>query len=206
MRDLSSGVQRRQHRRPRRARLAPGAVVHAVAGHEREDLVQRRGLPGDHRSLQEPRPRWTGSPEAPRRRASGRLGLPARPRDRRHRAHASPPDARAVRRRHSHMGRRGSALSRESLSPEVVMETYKLSVNGQQNGGTVDPVTPLLWVLLEELKITVSKYGCGIAACGACTVHLGGIATRSCVVPVSLVGARPLVTIAAMAADPAVLT
>ncbi len=82
------------------------------------------------------------------------------------------------------------------------METYKLSVNGQQKGVTVDPGTPLLWVLREDLKMTGTKYGCGIAACGACTVHLGGIATRSCVVPVSLVGGRPILTIEAMAEDP----
>jgi isoquinoline 1-oxidoreductase subunit alpha len=82
------------------------------------------------------------------------------------------------------------------------METYKLSVNGRQKEVTVDPGTPLLWVLREDLKMTGTKYGCGIAACGACTVHLGGIATRSCVVPVSLVGGRPIVTIEAMAEDP----
>lgn len=82
------------------------------------------------------------------------------------------------------------------------METYKLNVNGQAKEVTVDPSTPLLWVLREELKMTGTKYGCGIAACGACTVHLGGIATRSCVVPVSLVRGRPVVTIEAMAEDP----
>ena len=82
------------------------------------------------------------------------------------------------------------------------METYKLTVNGQPREVTVDPGTPLLWVLREELKMTGTKYGCGIAACGACTVHLGGVATRSCVVPISLVGSRPVVTIEAMATDP----
>jgi len=82
------------------------------------------------------------------------------------------------------------------------METYKLTVNGQPREVTVDPGTPLLWVLREELKMTGTKYGCGIAACGACTVHLGGVATRSCVVPVSLVKGRPVVTIEAMAEDP----
>jgi isoquinoline 1-oxidoreductase alpha subunit len=82
------------------------------------------------------------------------------------------------------------------------METYKLTVNGQPREVTVDPGTPLLWVLREELKMTGTKYGCGIAACGACTVHLGGVATRSCVVPVSLVLGRPVVTIEAMAEDP----
>ena len=82
------------------------------------------------------------------------------------------------------------------------METYTLTVNGQQRQVTTDPGTPLLWVLREELKMTGTKYGCGIAACGACTVHLGGVATRSCVVPISLVGNRPVVTIEAMADDP----
>ena len=82
------------------------------------------------------------------------------------------------------------------------METFKLTVNGQTKEVTVDPGTPLLWVLREELKMTGTKYGCGIAACGACTVHLGGVATRSCVVPVSLVKGRPVVTIEAMSEDP----
>jgi isoquinoline 1-oxidoreductase alpha subunit len=82
------------------------------------------------------------------------------------------------------------------------METYKLTVNGQAREVTVDPGTPLLWVLREELKMTGTKYGCGIAACGACTVHLGGVATRSCVVPISLVGSRAVITIEAIAQDP----
>ena len=82
------------------------------------------------------------------------------------------------------------------------MESYTLTVNGQQRQVTTDPGTPLLWVLREELKMTGTKYGCGIAACGACTVHLGGVATRSCVVPISLVGNRQVVTIEAMADDP----
>jgi isoquinoline 1-oxidoreductase alpha subunit len=82
------------------------------------------------------------------------------------------------------------------------METYKLTVNGQPKDVTVDPGTPLLWVLREELKMTGTKYGCGIAACGACTVHLNGVATRSCVLPVSLIGNRPIVTIEAMVNDP----
>ena len=82
------------------------------------------------------------------------------------------------------------------------MATYQLNVNGQRKQINVDPSTPLLWVLREELKMTGTKYGCGISACGACTVHLDGIATRSCVVPVSLVGNRSIVTIEGMAADP----
>jgi isoquinoline 1-oxidoreductase subunit alpha len=82
------------------------------------------------------------------------------------------------------------------------METYKLTVNGQQREVTADPSTPLLWVLREELKMTGTKYGCGIAACGACTVHVGGQAARSCALPVSLVNDRPIVTIEAMVDDP----
>jgi len=82
------------------------------------------------------------------------------------------------------------------------METYKLTVNGQQKEVTADPGTPLLWVLREDLKMTGTKYGCGIAACGACTVHLAGVATRSCVVPVSLIGDRPVVTIEGIGQDP----
>lgn len=82
------------------------------------------------------------------------------------------------------------------------METYKLIVNGQPKEVTVDPGTPLLWVLREDLKITGTKYGCGVSACGACTVHLGDIATRSCVVPVSPVGDRPIVTIEGIGQDP----
>ena len=92
-------------------------------------------------------------------------------------------------------------MSPETLNLEIAMATYTLSVNGQPKAVTVDPGTPLLWVLREDLKMTGTKYGCGIAACGACTVHLGGVATRSCAVPVSLVGDRPIVTIEAMAED-----
>jgi len=82
------------------------------------------------------------------------------------------------------------------------MATYQLNVNGQRREVAADPSTPLLWVLREDLKMTGTKYGCGIAACGACTVHVAGVATRSCVVPVSLIGNRPIVTIEAMAEDP----
>ena len=82
------------------------------------------------------------------------------------------------------------------------MATYQLTVNGQRREVTVDPSTPLLWVLREDLKMTGTKYGCGVSACGACTVHVAGVATRSCVLPVSLVGERPVVTIEAMSGDP----
>jgi isoquinoline 1-oxidoreductase subunit alpha len=81
------------------------------------------------------------------------------------------------------------------------MTTYQLTVNGERKEVAVDPGTPLLWVLREDLKLTGTKYGCGIGACGACTVHLGGIATRSCLVPVSLIGDRAIVTIEGIAGD-----
>jgi isoquinoline 1-oxidoreductase alpha subunit len=82
------------------------------------------------------------------------------------------------------------------------MATYKLTVNGQPKEVAVDPSTPLLWVLREELNMTGTKYGCGVSACGACTVHVDGVATRSCMLPMSLLGNRSVVTIEAMANDP----
>ena len=82
------------------------------------------------------------------------------------------------------------------------MATYQLSVNGQNKEVTVDPSTPLLWVLREDLNMTGTKYGCGVSACGACTVHVAGVATRSCMLPMSLLGDRPVVTIEAMQNDP----
>lgn len=82
------------------------------------------------------------------------------------------------------------------------MATYKLTVNGQPKEVAVDPSTPLLWVLREELNMTGTKYGCGVSACGACTVHVDGVATRSCMLPISLLGNRPVVTIEAMESDP----
>ncbi len=82
------------------------------------------------------------------------------------------------------------------------MAAYTLNVNGRRAEVTTDPSTPLLWVLREDLKMTGTKYGCGIAACGACTVLVGGVATRSCAVPISLLGERPVVTIEGMATDP----
>ena len=81
------------------------------------------------------------------------------------------------------------------------MAKYRLTVNGSEKTVDVDPSTPLLWVLREELKMTGTKFGCGISACGACTVHVAGVATRSCVVPVSLIGG-PIVTIEGIGSDP----
>lgn len=82
------------------------------------------------------------------------------------------------------------------------MAKYRLNVNNSEKTVDVDPSTPLLWVLREELKLTGTKFGCGVSACGACTVHVAGVATRSCVVPVSLIGERPIVTIEGVTSDP----
>lgn len=82
------------------------------------------------------------------------------------------------------------------------MPTYQLNVNGERREVNVDGSTPLLWVLREDLNMTGTKYGCGVSACGACTVHVAGVATRSCVLPVALLGERPVVTIEAMEKDP----
>ena len=63
----------------------------------------------------------------------------------------------------------------------------KLNVNGKAVDVAVEPETPLLWVLREQIGLTGTKYGCGLAQCGACTVHIDGVATRTCVLPVSAV-------------------
>ena len=69
-----------------------------------------------------------------------------------------------------------------------------LNVNGRSLSHDAEPDTPLLWVLREQLGLTGTKYGCGIAQCGACTVHIDGVPTRSCVRPVSSVGAAEKIT------------
>ena len=76
-----------------------------------------------------------------------------------------------------------------------------LNVNGRTYEVDVEPDTPLLWVLRDTLGLTGTKYGCGIAQCGACTVHIDGRATRSCVVPLDSVGTRNVVTIEALEQD-----
>ena len=82
------------------------------------------------------------------------------------------------------------------------MPTYQLNVNGKPLTANVDASTPLLWVLRDQLGMTGTKYGCGISACGACTVHVDGVAARSCVFPISQLKDRPVVTIEAMSNDP----
>jgi isoquinoline 1-oxidoreductase alpha subunit len=74
-----------------------------------------------------------------------------------------------------------------------------LTVNGQSHDIDVDPSTPLLWVLREQVGLTGTKYGCGIAQCGACTVHVDGMAMRSCSMPVSTVEGKQITTIEGLA-------
>jgi isoquinoline 1-oxidoreductase alpha subunit len=76
-----------------------------------------------------------------------------------------------------------------------------LNVNGKQVNVDVEPEMPLLWALRDELGLTGSKYGCGIALCGACTVHLEGQPVRSCVMPVSAVAGKKITTIEGLSKD-----
>ena len=75
------------------------------------------------------------------------------------------------------------------------------TVNGERRELSVAPDTPLLWVLREHLKLTGTKFGCGIAACGACTVHIDGEAVRSCAMPVSMIEGKSVTTIEGLSAD-----
>ncbi len=71
----------------------------------------------------------------------------------------------------------------------------QLNINGENRNSSADPNMPLLWVLRDELNLTGTKFGCGIAACGACTVHVDGQPVRSCVLPVSAVASQKIKTI-----------
>lgn len=75
------------------------------------------------------------------------------------------------------------------------MPTYTIKVNGQQQTVNVDADTPILWVLRDSLELVGTKYGCGIAQCGACTVHIDGQAVRSCSLPISNVADKAITTI-----------
>lgn len=75
------------------------------------------------------------------------------------------------------------------------MATFNLTINGKKLPVEVDPTTPMLWVLRDHLKLKGTKYGCGIAQCGACMVHLNGTAVPSCQLPVSAVGEQSITTI-----------
>jgi isoquinoline 1-oxidoreductase alpha subunit len=77
----------------------------------------------------------------------------------------------------------------------------RLTVNGRSVSIEVEPETPLLWVLREQLGMTGTKYGCGVAQCGACTVHVDGAPVRTCVTPVSAVEGKKVVTIEGLSED-----
>ncbi len=81
------------------------------------------------------------------------------------------------------------------------MSLIKINVNGTEQQVDVDPMTPLLWVLRDHLKLAGTKYGCGVAACGACTVHLNGNAVRSCQMPVAGVRDMKVTTIEGLSAN-----
>ena len=76
-----------------------------------------------------------------------------------------------------------------------------LTINGKTRSVDAAPDTPLLWVLRDNLEMTGTKFGCGIAQCGACTVHIDGAATRSCITPVSAVAGKKITTIEAVGAN-----
>jgi aerobic-type carbon monoxide dehydrogenase small subunit (CoxS/CutS family) len=77
----------------------------------------------------------------------------------------------------------------------------KLRINGVEHEVDASPDTPLLWVLRDHVGLTGTKYGCGMALCGACTVHLDGVSTRSCITPLSAVDGRQVTTIEGLSAD-----
>jgi isoquinoline 1-oxidoreductase subunit alpha len=85
--------------------------------------------------------------------------------------------------------------------PNGRMQMAVLSINGRTHNVDVDPNTPLLWALRENVGLTGTKYGCGIAQCGACTVHVDGVAVRSCSVPVSAVVGKEIITIEGLAVN-----
>jgi aerobic-type carbon monoxide dehydrogenase small subunit (CoxS/CutS family) len=90
-----------------------------------------------------------------------------------------------------------SILSRKA----VLTMAISFQVNGRSHSVDVDPKTPLLWVLRDTLNMTGTKYGCGIAACGACTVHIDGEPARSCVYPVASVAGKKVTTIEGLSTD-----
>ena len=77
----------------------------------------------------------------------------------------------------------------------------RLTINGKTQTIDVDPSTPLLWVIREQVGLTGTKYGCGVAQCGACTVHIDGAAVRSCVMPVSAAEGKKITTIEGLAVN-----
>lgn len=82
-----------------------------------------------------------------------------------------------------------------------MISSITLTINGEAREVRVDPTTPLLWVVREQLGLTGTKFGCGIAQCGACTVHLNGAPIRSCVTPVQAAAGQAVTTIEGVAGD-----
>jgi len=78
---------------------------------------------------------------------------------------------------------------------------FSLSINGQTHDLDIEPETPMLWVLRDEIGLVGTKFGCGVAQCGACTIHVDGVATRSCVTPVSAVRGKSITTIEGLSPD-----
>jgi isoquinoline 1-oxidoreductase alpha subunit len=83
----------------------------------------------------------------------------------------------------------------------VEIQMITVNINGQPRQVDADPETPLLWVIREWVGLTGTKYGCGISQCGACSVHVNGIVTRSCSVPVGTIGDAKVVTIEGLSTD-----
>jgi len=81
------------------------------------------------------------------------------------------------------------------------MPIYNLKINGETKKVDVDSMTPVLWVLRDHLNLQGTKYGCGVSACGACTIHLNGAAARSCQLPVSSIGNKEITTIEGLSAN-----
>lgn len=87
------------------------------------------------------------------------------------------------------------------ILPSLFMATFHLKVNGEMRRVDADPSTPMLWVLRDHLNLQGTKYGCGVAACGACTIHVEGVAVRSCQLPVSAVKKQSVTTIEGLSAN-----
>ncbi len=81
------------------------------------------------------------------------------------------------------------------------MATFNLKINNESHQVDADPDTPILWVLRDNLGLVGTKYGCGIGQCGACTVHLDGVAMRSCSIPISALEGKSITTIEGLSAD-----
>ncbi len=81
------------------------------------------------------------------------------------------------------------------------MESFDLLVNGEKHSIEAEPDTPLLWILRDQLNLPGTKFGCGVAQCGACTIHLDDLAVKACVMPVSATAGRAITTIEGLSDD-----